>query len=166
MSYGTSAGVAVLTPKWSADGTDFSTSTTPTKATVTEWITRVSAMVDALLANEGFAIPVTDADVVNILEGFIEGEVAAIVEGVNGSGRFGPTAKPKGTPKGRWQIVMDDVVKFVERFGTGMEQLGATRTRPITDGLEGRETDDAGDDIHPMFQRRFANWNVIDFDQE
>jgi len=161
-SYGTAAGVAALTPRWAA-GDDFVSATRPTLAQVEAWIDQVSSVVNSFLAESGFSIPVTDTDVINSVIPFIEQEVASIVEGVNGAGRFGPTAKPSGK-RGRWALIMDDAETFVKANAAGFERLGATRAQDFTDSVAVRSTDEVGDTINPIFQRKqygnaFQNWD-------
>lgn len=162
-SYGTLAGVGVLVPRFSGNGA-FAATTRPALASVENWIDQVSAMMNGMLAQEGFAIPVADADAVNICLGFVEAEVAAMVNGVNGSGRFGPTAKEKGNKRGRYAILLDDVKAFIEGNAYGLESLGATRTNHVTSGIGYRDTDESGNETFPIFQRKGFGNTFIDWD--
>ena len=155
-SYGSAAEVGKLTPRWTSGGT-FTTGTAPLLATVETWIDQVSGLMNTILASYGFSIPVTDADAVSMLAMFVEAEVAAMVEGVHGSGRFGPTATAKGGGD-RFAIIRGDVSKFVEDHAVGMERLGATRSQSSLTGLGYRDTDQSGTETHPLFQReQFGN---------
>ena len=99
------------------------------------------------------------------------GEIAALVPryantdspGVNGSGRFGPTRKQVGR-QSRFVMIMDDVQEFVAGNELGMERLGAARDQVTATEILTRDTDEAGDTIHPIFQRKafgnvIANWD-------
>src|SRR3990167_8798613 len=151
-SYGTTVGAAALVPRWASNG-DFTTMTRPTLTQVESWIDQVSGIVNAMLAEAGFTIPVTDDDVKDALDLFVNQEVAAMADGVNGSGKFGPTAKAVGK-QGRFNILMQDVKDFVSMNATGFERLGASRPYSSTEGIGFRDTDEAGDDTHPIFQRK------------
>ena len=148
MSYGTSAGVAVLVPRY-ANGSDFGVSTRPTKTSVETLLAQVSSLLDAMLGQFGFDVPVTDTEAVQILTLFVQEEVAAIIEGINGSGRFGPTTKQPA--KSRFQIIGDDINVFLDMTSLGLEALGAARTAvPILFRASGQD----GETVEPLFQRK------------
>jgi hypothetical protein len=153
-SYGSTADVAALVPKWANKATppDFDTTTRPTLAQVENQVNQLSALVNALLAEAGFAIPVTQADAKLALAYFVEEEAAAIVDGINGSGRFGPSSKAMGA-KGRFALLVADVQAFIEMNKAGFERLGAVRAFAATAGLAFRATDNQGNDVHPMVSR-------------
>lgn len=160
-SYGSVAGVAVLCPKWS--GTNFAATTRPVLATVESWIDSVSSMLNSFLAEAGFTIPVAEGDVTRALDMFVNEEVTALVLGVNGSGRFGPTSKAVGK-KGRYSLMLDDVKAFVEGNKAGFQRLGAARSQDLTSGVGFRDTDEGGDATSPIFQRGafgnvFTDWD-------
>lgn len=151
-SYGSVAGVAALTPRFS--GTDFAATTRPTLAQVESWINQVSGMLNSVLSEAGFDIPVSQADAKLMLDAFTNEEVAAMVEGVNGAGRFGPAAAGKSSRrKGHFAMILEDARAFIEVHALGIERLGATRTYSQTAGLGFRDTDASGDETHPLFQR-------------
>lgn len=156
-SYGTTAGVAALTPRYAQNG-DFTTETRPTLDEVENIQDQVSAVLNMILASNGVTVPVTQADVVRVCAFFVQEEVAAIVEGINGSGRFGAGNKRGGN---RHQMILEDVKGFVGDTLLGMYNLGAGQTasfRVVTRG-----TDGSGDDVEPLFKREqfgetYENW--------
>jgi hypothetical protein len=150
-SYSSIADVSALVPRYAVGGT-FTDTTRPQLAQVERWINQVSGLVNAVLAAQGFAIPVTQADAVLSLSFFVSEEVAAMCEGVNGSGRFGPTTK-SGGGKGRFALLMEDVQAFIEANAIGFEHMGATRTYTPTSGVGFRELDGSGETVYPIFQR-------------
>ena len=161
-SYGSAAGVAVLVPRHNNGAGTFDANTNPTITTTETLIDQVSATINAILSQQGFAIPVSQTDAALMLTGFVNQEVAALVEGINGIGRFGPTAKTPG--KGRFGLLFEDIRDFVESIATGLEFLGATRTYSIMDGIAYRDTDNSGAEISPIFQREafgnvFKEWD-------
>lgn len=165
-SYGSVAEVAALTPHYAtATGSTFDTGTVPTLTQVEKFIDRVSAIVNVLLAEEGFAIPVSQADAKLALDEFTVMQSAHLVEFANGAGPFiaGSEELRYGTPT---RVLMRDAELFIQDHAIGFEQLGATRTRHMTDGLECRTEDDAGDVIEPIFQRKMMGNVVIDWDTE
>jgi hypothetical protein len=162
-SYGSVTGVGALVPRWSGAATDFAATTRPTLAQVEGWIDQISAILNSILAQVGFTIPVSQATVKSALGFFVNEEVAAIVEGVNGSGRFGPTAKAMGK-QGRFALILGDVEAFLEMNTVGFERLGAARNYSVAAGIGYRETNNAGDETTPIFSRegfgnRFTDWD-------
>lgn len=164
-SYGSTAGVAALVPRYQDETGDFSTETRPTLAQVETFIDQVSAILNMILASEGFAIPVTETTTKDALDLFVNEETAAICEGVNGSGRFGPREKT-GTPPSRFSIILKDVKQFIESVSAGMERLGASRTYSITSVIGYRGTDADGNSIAPLFQREAFNYSTENWDNE
>jgi len=126
-SYGATADVAALTPRYATSGGVFDTTTRPTLATVETQINQVSGLCNSMLAQAGFKTPVTQADAKLALDIFVNEEVAAIVEGINGSGRFGPTTKEPG--RSRFSIILDDMSAFITANSGGFENLGAERSK-------------------------------------
>lgn len=164
-SYGTLAQVAALTPKFASRAGTFDDATRPTGAQVAAYIDQVSSIINALLAQNGFSIPVTDADATPAIILFVTSEVAAIVEGINGSGRFGPTvAGRRGGRKSRLQLIMEDAKEFIEIAAIGMERMGATRAQNVASGLGFRQYDESGDEVKPLFQREQFGEEYKDWD--
>lgn len=162
-SYGTAAGIGGLTPRYANTGGTFDTSTRPTLAQVEASIDQVSGIVNSYLAQAGFTVPVTQADVKLALTLFVQEEVAAIVEGINGSGRFGPTTSAPGK-RGRFAVLTEDARAFIEGQAFGFELLGAARKSGIADGIAFRETDQSGNAVAPIFERKafgndFTEWD-------
>ena len=161
-SYGSAAGVASYVPRYANNSATFDDTTTrPKLAQVESFINQISSLVNTILASNGFHIPVSQADVVSAITIFVEQEVAAISEGINGSGRFGPTTK---TPnKSRFQIIMEDISAFILEHADGFENLGAQRDQPSGTEILTRGVDAAGKESYPIFQREafgnvFENW--------
>jgi len=115
---------------------------------------RLQLTVEKLLGRD---IVVTDDDVKDALDFFVNQEVASICEGVNGSGRFGPTSKAVGK-QGRFSLMLEDVKAFVEGNKAGFERLGAERSYDVTSSIAYRDTDESGEVITPLFERKaFGN---------
>jgi hypothetical protein len=155
--------VAALTPRYANTSGVFDSTTRPTNATVTTLLAQIAAVIDSLLAAQGFSLPITQVTAKTALDLFVAQEVAAIVEGINGSGRFGPTAKTTGN-RGRFALVFDDAKEFIEASAVGFERLGAARGYTPASGIGYRDTDVAGDETFPIFQRDgfdnvFTNWD-------
>jgi len=164
-SYGSVAGVGALVPKWSGASQDFASPVTrPTLAQVESWIDQVSGILNSILSKEGFAIPVTQADVKLALAMFINEEVASITNGINGSGRFGPTVKERGNRRGRFALILDDVKAFVHDQAIGFENMGATRSKSILSQVAYRDTDEAGNATFPITQRTGFGNSFTDWD--
>ncbi len=164
MSYGSVSGIASLVPRWArATGGTFDTTTRPTLTDVAAWLEQVSAVMDIMLATEGFAIPITTpATVVATLDLFVNQEVASMCDGVNSSGRFGPLPSKGGTFQR--EIITGDIKKFIEDFAAGLALAGASRTLTTGSQIGYRGTDNAGNATAPIFQRTgfgnvFEDWD-------
>lgn len=160
--YGSLAEVAALVPLYTSSGS-FSSSTRPTEAQVQQFLERVSALMNTLLAKEGFDIPVTQADAKLALDDFVVMQAAHLAAFANGAGPFvaGADEMRYSTPT---RVILRDAELFLEANALGLERLGATRTYSTTYGLECRTSDDAGDEIYPMFQRKMMGHKVEDWD--
>lgn len=160
-SYGAAADVAALTVRFTSSGS-YTTGTRPTLAQVEAWIDRVSAMLNIVLAEQGFAIPVTQGDCVDMLELFVTTEVADLCNYANSAGRFFSDQKYTTGPL---RAIQKEAADFIVEHAEGFDQLGTTRTRAGLNGLATRETDDNGDVIPPMFSRkqfgnRLTDWST------
>ena len=150
-SYGSVAEVAALTRRYTSGGT-YNSGTNPSTTQVEKFIDRVSATVNVLLAEQGFTVPVSQADAKLALDDFVVGQVALFCHGANGNGIYAPGSEQlrNTTPM---RVVMKEAEGFIGEHAAGIEALGATRTRHLTQGLACRETDDEGTAIEPMFVR-------------
>lgn len=151
-SYGSVTGVADLVPRYATETGTFDTATRPTLSQVETYIDEVSAIVNVILAGEGFTTPVTESTVVMMLDLFVNQEVASIAEGVNGSGRFGPRDKT-GTGANRFSLILKDFNTFIKDTAVGIERMGAARSYSLIDGVGYRDKDINGQSVVPMFQR-------------
>lgn len=159
-SYGSAAGVAAEVPRLAGSGEAFTSTTRPTLAQVETFIDEVSAMLNMKLAQEGFAIPLTQADAVLAMQRFVNEEVASLVERINGGGRF---REITGTVSA---LMSKDVQEFIEGQSEGLERLGATRTYGKLSGLGYRSTDEQGNEVIPLFQREAFGFEPIDWDDD
>ncbi|MDH5607473.1 MAG: hypothetical protein OEY93_11375 [Anaerolineae bacterium] len=152
-SYGDAGGVGALAPRWSGAGNDFSATTRPTLDTVESEIDQVSAVLNVLLAEIGFSIPVTQADAKLLLDKFVNAQVAAIVEGINGAGRYALYGEEDGLSS-PLALVMREAWDFIEAHAVGLARLGAGRDHALFSGVGCRETDVHGNWVKPLFQRQ------------
>jgi hypothetical protein len=120
MAYGTPAEVAAFVPRYADNSGTFSLATRPTLARVDAWLVQVSGVLDTYLASKGYPTPITDPAFLAALNMFTSEEVAAMAEGVNGSGRFGPTA-PDQRGQSRFAIIRQDVMDFIDSLLVGNE---------------------------------------------
>lgn len=147
-SYGSVAEVETLVGRYTADGV-FSTATRPTATQVEKFIDRVSAVVNVLLAEAGFAIPVSQADAKLALDDFVVEQAALLCHAANGAGPYAPGSESlRGSPM---KVVLREAEAFIGEHAVGLEFLGATRDRASTYGLQCREEDDGGDELVPAF---------------
>lgn len=163
-SYGDTGEVAKMEPRYANSSFLFDGTTRPTLATVESFTDQVSSIINIMLAGNGFSIPVSQTDALGALDLFVNMEVSSIVEGINGSGKFGPSGK-KGGNKGRWAVLYEDVAGFLKGFSNGLESLGVTRSGAATlSGLGFMETDNQGDAVFPVrtrqeFNNTFKEWD-------
>lgn len=161
-SYGSTDEVAALTPRFADPTTHlYTASTRPTLAQVEKLIDRVSGILNVLLAEQGFSIPVTQADAKLALDQFVVAQVADLCNFTNSAGRFFDNKKLQGGP---FSAIMQEAEEFIKKHMPGLAALGATQTTAGLDGLDYRETNDAGDDIEPMFSRKQFNTRNTDWD--
>jgi len=161
-SYGTPNGVAALTPRYANGSGTFLTTDRPSLQTVINLLDQVSGLLNSMLAQSGFQIPIVQADVVLALTIFVQEEVASIAEGINGSGRFGPTAKAPN--KSRFNLIMEDLQDFIVANADGFETLGAVRSHSAIGMIGYRGYDQAGDEIVPLFERKAFGNDVQEWD--
>jgi len=161
-SYGSVAEVAALTKRYTASGS-YGTTTNPTTIQVEKFIDRVSAIVNVLLAEAGFAVPVSQADAKLVLDDFAVGQVVLLCHAANGSGIYAPGSESlrSTTPL---RGMLREAEAFVGGHAQGFERLGATRTYGAVQGLSCLETNDAGTTIEPTFQRGMIGNAIVDWD--
>lgn len=130
-SYGSLEGIAAIANRWASGGT-FDDTTTPTGTQAEGWINQVSALMNSLLSEYSFDIPVTNDDVKLVLDMFINSEVASMVLGIHGSGRFAPKGgKSAGTGKSRFTMILDDFADYLQTHSYSLSQLGAGGGTPF-----------------------------------
>jgi len=164
MAYCTSADITALTPRYANNANEFDAATNPTKTRVDGYIDNVSAIADGCLASLGFDIPVTAVTVLPILEQLVSETVAVIVEGIRGTGRYAPNSKAIQA-RGLNNLIYQDVCGLLTDMAFGLEAMGATKDSDEAEGIGYRKYDQAGNEIHPIFQRkgfgnRFDNWDT------
>lgn len=151
-AYGSTRDVAALVPRFADRSTppmDFTGETNPVKYQVESWINEISALLNAYLAGSGFTVPLTTTQAKALCTNFVAQEVAAIVEGSRGSGRFGPGNKNKAS---RYEIINGDLEGFLKAASAGLQAFGETRTSGGALGV-GYHTDTDGDVVNPIFDR-------------
>jgi hypothetical protein len=134
MTYGTIAQVAAFVPRYANSNSEFSTTTRPTAAQVEAWLEQVSGVLDAYAGSKGYSVPITVPDLLQAMTLFTTEEVAAMVEGANGSGRFGPTA-PNQRAQSRFAIIREDVTNFIDSLLIGNNVWAGVGTVERTDGF-------------------------------
>ena len=132
MTYGTAAGVAALAPRYANAAGRFDENTTPKLAHVTDWLTQVSSMLDVALSGYGVTIPVTQVTAVPMLAAFANAQVAAMVRGVNGQGKF---AEKPTTADEMLLIIGDATAAWVARniggLGGVLEVVTVALSTPV-----------------------------------
>lgn len=150
-SYGSVAEVEALAPRYTNSGV-YDATTRPTLIQVEKFIDRVSGMFNLLLAEEGFDIPVVNADAKLVCDEFVIEQVVQLCHGANGSGPFAPGSE-RLRNRTAFAIISSEAAGFVSQHAVGFEFLGAARSRAQTFGLGCTLTDSDGDDLVKMFSR-------------
>lgn len=150
-SYGSVAEVQALTGRYTNAGS-YDATTRPTLTQVEKFIDRVSAMLNLLLAEEGFSIPISQADAKLVCDEFVVEQAVQLCHGANGAGPFAPGSETLRS-RTAFEIISREASEFVTQHAPGFEFLGATRARNLTYGLQATLTDTSGDDLEKMFTR-------------
>lgn len=151
-AYGTAEGVASLRPRYTNVGS-FDTTTNPTLAVVEKMLNQVSSILNSMLANYGFVIPVTAEMAVDQLTLFVEMEVAEMLDSIRGGGRQGALLEKTGKLNSIYSLIHTDVQNFIKESVHGFENLGATRTNTDALLIFTKGDDDDGIEYEPLFQR-------------
>jgi hypothetical protein len=135
MAYGSAAGVAAFTPRYvSRELRQFDAATTPTLTQVDAWRAQISAMLDVSMSAAGLPAPATHADVVPMLDGFVNSSAAWLVETVNGQGRY--QERPIGTREAL-DVIRNAALEWVSEHAAGIGAISgaiASTTPVITIG--------------------------------
>lgn len=163
-SYGSTDEVGALTPLYAtATGVIYSTTTRPTLAQVEKFVDRVSGILNVLLAEAGFKVPVSQADAKLALDEFVVAQVVELCHAANGAGPYAPGSEEMraGSP---FRTIEREAAEFIGKHAAGFAALGATRSRVLAYGLQCRTEDDGGDGIVPIFQRKMMGNEIVDWD--
>jgi len=153
MAYGTIAEVAALSKRYAGASGDFTGAAPnqrPTAAEVTVFLNRISSMLDLMLAQLGYTVPVTNTESVLILDEFAVQHAVYLVYAANGAGPYSPGSEQlRGqTP---FQMIAKEARAYFQDWGNGFELLGAERPRGYTYGLAATIEDADGDALEPPF---------------
>lgn len=125
MAYGTHTDVAALARTWTDNGA-FSTTTNPTQAQVITWIDEVSVLADIALANEGFVVPVVEAEVIKALTVKVAALVADLCHLAHAKGRLF-SDRIQSSADDVMTVISKDLASWVKRNAIGLEAMGVPR---------------------------------------
>lgn len=131
MAYGTAADVGGLARTWTENGSFldpdvYVSGTNPTLTQVEAWLEQISVMMDLALANHGFAVPVTQQQVILALGAKVATFTADLVSLSHSKGRlFSDRIQESGQDP--LSIIDKDVNSWVQRNVTGLEAMGVPR---------------------------------------
>jgi len=162
-SYGTAAQVAAMTPRYALSGA-FHVATRPTLEQVEIWIDQVSAVVNTLLAEAGFTIPITQADAVLMLAGIVVSACADKAEYANRAGRFW-TEQAVDRGISIEKTLRNEISDWINTHAKGLENLGAARAQESGSEIFFRETDNAGETVVPLFERKAFGDRTQEWDE-
>lgn len=154
--YGSALGVASYCRSITSSGV-FTTSTHPTLSSVQSWLEQISAMLDSILASQGFKTPLENDNAVQAATTVVEQTVADMAKGANSTGRFF-TDKALQNGQSMWQTIATDLASWVEIMAPGLEQMGAERASTSANTIGHH------DEAYPIFQRdgfgnKFTDWS-------
>ena len=153
-SYSSLAKVAGRVPRWANGGT-FDATTNPTATVAESWIDEVSAMLNVALSENGFTIPIVQADALSMMNMFVSEEVASMVLGVHGSGRFADRGNKNRAAPARFNMMQNDIEKFLKRNEYGLRKLGVAGESSLAFI---KMTEDA-DTTEPLIDRESMDWD-------
>ena len=122
-SYSSLVSVASRTPRWANVSGTFDGTTNPTKTQVELFINEVSALLNVAMSESGFTIPIDQEDAKLLMDMFVAEEVASMVLGLHGSGRFADRGR-KSDKSNRFTMIQNDVERFIRRNEYGFRKLG------------------------------------------
>jgi len=149
-NYGSVAGVAVLSRKYT-DGGEFNSSSKPTSDQVLAFLEQISAALDVYLAGAGFVTPVTDTSTLLMLAGLANSYASEMVHHANSAGRFYTDDRLRA--KAPFTVISTELAEWVADNAHGIEAAGADRTGSPGAWIEVRDTDESGNEIQPIFKR-------------
>jgi hypothetical protein len=150
-SYGTAAMVAGLSKRYTASGT-YTAQTNPTSTQVEAWIDQVSGTVNVLLAEQGFGVPVTQADAKLAIEAIVVEAVTDLAHAANSAGRFF-TDRALASGKAPMAVIRMEMAEWIQAHAQGFEAIGAGRNTGNAGGIGYRDGDDNGNEVDPLFGR-------------
>lgn len=165
-SYGSAAGVAAYTRAYMAGagvaGT-YDLNTIPTLPQVEDWIDEVSGIANTGIKAAGFTVPISQVDAVKALRGLVNQQVADLVAFSHGVGRFF-SERAQNSSMSAMGFIRKEMMDFINLNADGWEALGATRAASERNEIGYRDTDEAGNETNPIFQRSafgnvFENWD-------
>lgn len=162
MAYGTVVGVQAYCQSYTNNAGEFDSDTTPKSFHVTAWLNQISAIVDISLAKEGFTVPVVSTNGVLALTNIVEQLVTDLVQWANRAGRF-YTERSQQYGVSPWRVITADIEKWVDDNAPGLEAGGVPRGESSGENIIYRDSDESGDLLFPIFQRKgfgnqFEDW--------
>ncbi|MGH9158202.1 MAG: hypothetical protein ACRD1K_20730 [Acidimicrobiales bacterium] len=160
-SYGTPEEVASLVPRYTASGA-FNTTTRPSLEQIERYLDRVSGIVNTLLAQEGFTVPIADPIGKSALDQLTIEAVVELCHLTNSAGRFFTDRTLRS--QNPMRIIREELANWIDEHSAGLENLGAGRSTSLAGQIAYRDTDESGDPTFPIFQRegfgnRFDDWD-------
>lgn len=150
-SYGTVEEVAALTRRYTTAGA-YTPTTNPGSYQVETWINQVSATVNILLAENGFSIPVAQADAKLALTAVVVEAVADLCHASNSAGRFfTDRALERGIAP--MKVIRSEMAAWITEHAEGFEAIGVSRNVANVGGIGYRDTDESGGEVSPLFGR-------------
>lgn len=151
-----------MTARYLSGGT-YTTGTRPTLAQVEKFIDNASSTLNVMLAKAGFSVPIVQADAKAACAEIVIECVVDMCHAANSTGRFF-TERALERGVNPMAAIRQDIASWVEAQAPGLEALGATRNTSQLGGIAFRDTDEAGNEIFPIFQRgsfnnRFDDWS-------
>jgi len=163
-SYGSVEEVAALARRYTDNGS-FATTTNPSLTQVEQFIDRTSSTINVILAGSGFQIPITQTDAKAAIAAIVIEAVVDLCHAANSAGRFfTERALERGIAP--MKVIRQEMADWVADNAAGLAAMGAARVTPDAGQVAFRDTDESGDEIHPIFQRDAYGNSFKDWDKD
>ena len=170
--YGTIGEVVAYTRHLLGGESTFNSSTRPTATEVYRFLTRISGIINSALASRGFTVPVTNSDVLAVINDWVVTRAAEYAEATQRGVGFSSGEGSRTSVLGN---LHQDALDFVRMYERGWKRLGAGVDQKSSQGLQFTGLDTYSDRsdpddtslAQPLFKRR--QWDdptIIDYNED
>ncbi len=166
-SYGSIEEVAALVKRYTSSGAFVAAAETnatrPTLEDVERFIDRISGLINTDLAQAGFNIPITEPIAKAALAELSVEFAVELCHVSNSAGRFFTDRQLRRFSP--LAVIRKEIAAWIDTHAAGFENLGAARGTSLAEQIAFRDTDESGDEIFPIFQRKGYGNQIENFDR-